>query len=66
MIKLASRKPTTKFTMLTGDVLDIIAEYLQVSDSPRQPFIFTNSIVLKNFSEYKKENYSIQNEILHD
>ncbi len=44
----------------------MIAEYLQVSESPKQPFIYTNSIVLKNFAEYKKENYSIQNEILHD
>lgn len=71
MIKLASSRPfsklpQTKFTMLTGDVLDIIGEYLSASDNPTQPYIFTNSIVLKNFSDYKRENYSIQNEILHD
>jgi len=29
-------------------------------------FVITNSLLLKNFVDYKRENYSIQNEILVD
>jgi len=50
---------------LTGDVYDIISEYLPDSRVP--PFFtLVNSQVLSKYAAYKKENYSIQNEILLD
>eukprot|EP00347_Sterkiella_histriomuscorum_P021555 403333567 len=72
MIKLTrgnseTQKATTTFEHLTGDILDIIAEYLPLHDQQIPPsFTLTNSKVLNNYTIYKKENYSIQNEILVD
>lgn len=63
MIKLTlGNIPTTEinFTTLTGDVLDIISEYLPNNDQHVPPiFALTNSKILKNYTYYKKENYSI-------
>lgn len=70
MVKLTfnnSNEYKTKFTDLTGDVLDIISEYLTNNEKQLIPvFVITNSLLLKNFVDYKRENYSIQNEILVD
>lgn len=51
---------------LTGDVLDIIYEYLQSNDTLAPYFVLSNSKLLTNYCSYKKENYQIQNEILKD
>lgn len=51
---------------LTGDVLDIISEYLPEVNQVPPLFVMCNSIVLKSYAKYKSENYSIQNEILQD
>jgi hypothetical protein len=45
------------FTDLTGDVLDLISEYLPDSEIPPPPFTLTNSTILKSYTSYKKENY---------
>ena len=61
IVKLAidSDKKRTKFTDLTGDVLDLISEYLPNSEVVPPSFILTNSSLVKNYTTYKKENYEI-------
>lgn len=57
-----------RFTDLSGDILDLISEYLPSKSEVNVPPVFamTNSIVLRNYCEYKRENYGIQIEILID
>jgi hypothetical protein len=62
MVKLTCTKETTyevKFSDLTGDVLDIISEYLPYSERVPPLFVLCNSSLLKNYAEYKRENYTI-------
>ena len=55
----------SSFTSLTGDVYDIISEYLPDTGVPPH-FTLVNSQVLSKYAKYKKENFAIQNEILVD
>ena len=50
-----------RFIDLSGDILDLISEYLPVKSEVHVPPVFamTNSIVLRNYCEYKRENYGI-------
>lgn len=59
---------SVKFTELSGDILDLISEYiLQKSEMHVPPvFVMTNSIMMRNYCDYKRENYAIQIEILID
>lgn len=56
------------FASLTGDVLDMISEYLPQRSAYHVPptFVLCNSELLRSYSEYKRENYGIQVEILID
>ena len=69
MIKLtlcpSDHSKPADFTSLTGDVFDIISEYLPDSRVPPR-FTLVNSQVLSKYAKYKKENFAIQNEILVD
>lgn len=50
----------TCFKDLTGDVLDIISEFLPNHDQVIPPaFTLTNSTILANYCNYKKENFAI-------
>jgi hypothetical protein len=51
---------------MTGDVYDIIAEFLPLKNENVPPPYFTmlNKKSLQTYLTYKKENFSIQNEIL--
>ena len=57
-----------RFTDFSGDILDLISEYLPQTSEMNVPPVFAmcNSIVLKSYCEYKRENYGIQIEILID
>lgn len=57
-----------RFTDLPGDILDLISEYLPQRSEVHVPPVFamSNSSILRNYSEYKRENYGIQVEILID
>ena len=57
-----------RFTDFSGDILDLISEYLPQTSEISVPPVFAlcNSIVLKSYCEYKRENYGIQIEILID
>ena len=52
-----------KLSNLTGDVLDLIAEYL-IPTQNLPKFIQCNTVILRCYSEYKKENFALQNEML--
>ena len=56
------------FNSLTGDILDLISEYLPMRSQYHVPpvFVLCNSELLKSYAEYKRENYGIQIEILID
>jgi hypothetical protein len=64
----ASSRTSLTILDLTGDVLDIITEYLLPANDQQMPpvFVRANSNLLVKYSKYKKENYGIQNEILVD
>ncbi len=53
---------------MSGDILDLISEYLPQYSESQVPPVFTMccSKMLKSYSEYKRENYGIQIEILID
>ena len=57
-----------KFSHLTGDILDLIAEFLPAQNDHQVPplFVLCSSIVLRSYCDYKRENYGIQVEILID
>jgi hypothetical protein len=62
-----------RFDHMTGDILDLIAEYLpphpkqQYSNQQVPPlFVFCSITVLRSYCEYKRENLGIQVEILID
>ena len=57
-----------RFTDFSGDILDLISEYLPQTNETNVPpiFVLSNSIVLRSYCEYKRENYGIQIEILID
>lgn len=63
MVKLTFNKKEkydTKFTDLTGDILDLISEFLPDSDKRIPPaFTLTNSKLLSSYSSYKRENFQI-------
>jgi hypothetical protein len=46
---------------LSGDILDLISEYLPQKSEHEIPPVFTmcSSQMLKSYSEYKRENYGI-------
>ncbi len=60
-VKSSEQKSRKALTLsdLTGDVLDIIGDYLNINETTPPYFTLCNSRLLINFSSYKKENYSI-------
>lgn len=65
---IATMYGKARFTDFSGDILDLISEYLPQTSEMNVPPVFAmcNSIVLRNYCEYKRENYGIQIEILID
>ncbi len=53
---------------MSGDILDLISEYIPTKNEMQVPpvFVMCNSILMRNYCEYKRENYAIQVEILID
>ncbi len=63
-----SKSARVSFADLSGDILDLISEYLPQSNENEVPPVFTmcSAKIMKSYCEYKRENYGIQVEILID
>ena len=67
MVQIVMKQDTgRKLWDLTGDVLDIIAEYLDHRNGVAPMFTLSCSRLVKQYAFYKRENFAIQNEILQD